>query len=411
MHKAQQDARAAFLAGGFRGRGGVIHLNKRPSQPVYLDYNATTPHAPETVDAMRPFLEEHFGNPSSAHRYGAITRAAVAQARSQTAGLLNSKPDEIVFTSGGTESNNYAIRGVALARAARGRHIITSQIEHPAVTEVCRRLEAEGFEVTWLAVDGDGLVRVADVEKAIRPDTILITLMHANNEVGTVQPIEAVAEMARPRGIILHTDAAQSAGKIPIDVQQLGVDLLSIAGHKLYAPKGVGALYLREGLSLDPLMQGAGQERGRRPGTENVIEIVGLGKACEVAKRDLARNVARMRESRDELERGLRERIADVRVNGSPDKRLPNTLNVSFRGVNANEVLAAIEPYVAASAGAACHSGEVRISSVLRAMGVPEDWARGTVRLSTGRDTTREEVLVAIAAIEDAIYTLRLKGR
>ena len=384
-----------------------MSMDDRLTQPIYLDYNATTPHAPEVVSAMRPFLEEHFGNPSSAHRYGAITRAAVAQARSQVAGLLNAKPDEIVFTSGGTESNNYAIRGAALARAKRGRHIITSRIEHPAVTEVCRRLENEGFEVTWLPVDGDGLVSVADMEAAIRPDTILITLMHANNEVGTIQPVEAVAEIARPHGVIFHTDAAQSAGKIQTGVQELGVDLLTIAGHKLYAPKGVGALYVRDGVTLDAIMQGAGQEHGRRPGTENVLEIVGLGKACEVARRDLAENMARMRESRDELERGFRERITDVRVNGHAERRLPNTLSVSFRGVNANELLAAIEPYIAASAGAACHSGEVRISPVLRAMAVPEDWARGTLRLSTGRNTTPEEARAAVSVIADAVHGLR----
>lgn len=384
-------------------------MSERLGQPVYLDYNATTPHAPEVVAAMRPFLEEHFGNPSSAHRYGTITRAAVAQARAQVAGLLSSKPDEIVFTSGGTESNNYAIRGAALARAERGRHIITSQIEHPAVTEVCRRLEAEGFQVTWLPVGGDGLVRVADLEAAIRPDTILITLMHANNEVGTIQPIQAVGEIARRHGVTFHTDAAQSAGKIPTDVRELGVDLLTIAGHKLYAPKGVGALYIREGIPVAPLMQGAGQEYGRRPGTENVLEIVGLGEACEVARRDLAENMARMRETRDDLERGLRERIADVRVNGHPERRLPNTLSASIRGVNANDLLAAIELSVAASAGAACHSGEVRISPVLRAMGIAEDWARGTLRLSTGRNTTREEVRAALSAIEDAVHGLRRK--
>ena len=384
-----------------------MSMDDRLTQPIYLDYNATTPHAPEVVAAMGPFLEEHFGNPSSAHRYGAITRDAVAQARSHVTGLLNAKPDEIVFTSGGTESNNYAIRGTALARAGRGRHIITSQIEHPAVTEVCRRLENEGFEVTWLPVNGEGLVLVADVEAAIRPDTILITLMHADNEVGTIQPVEAVAEIARRHGVTFHTDAAQSAGKILTDVQELGVDLLTIAGHKLYAPKGVGALYVRDGVALDAIMQGAGQEHGRRPGTENVLEIVGLGKACEVAGRDLAENMARMRESRDELERGIRERITDVRVNGHVERRLPNTLSVSFRGVNANELLAAIEPCIAASAGAACHSGEVRISPVLRAMAVPEDWARGTLRLSTGRNTTREEARAAVSVIADVVHRLR----
>ena len=383
-------------------------MDDRLHHPVYLDYNATTPHAPEVVAAMKPFLDGHFGNPSSTHRYGTVTRAAILQARSQVAGLLNSNPDEIVFTSGGTESNNYAIRGVALACAQRGRHIITGQIEHPAVTEVCRQLEAEGFVVSWLPVDKNGLVRIEEVEAAVRPDTILITIMHANNEVGTIQPIQAAAETAHRRGIIFHTDAAQSVGKIPTDVHELGVDLLTIAGHKLYAPKGVGALYIREGITLHPLMHGAGQEHGRRPGTENVLEIVGLGAACEIARRDLAMNMARMRESRDELERRLRETIRDVRVNGHPERRLPNTLSLSIRGVNAHELLTAIEPHVAASAGAACHSGEVQISHVLRAMGVPMEWARGTLRLSTGRNTTREEANDATSAIAGAVQRLRL---
>lgn len=382
-------------------------MSDRLKQPIYLDYNATTPHAPEVVAAMRPFLDDHFGNPSSTHRYGAAARAAIIRARAQVAEILNSKPDEIVFTSGGTESNNYAIRGAALAGAQRGHHIITSQIEHPAVIEVCRQLQTEGFEVTWLPVDGDGLVSAAAAEAAIRPDTILITLMHANNEVGTIQPIQAVAEIARRRGIIFHTDAAQSAGKIATDVNELGIDLLTIAGHKLYAPKGVGALYTRGGIALHPLMQGAGQEHGRRPGTENVLGIAGLGEACAIAKRDLTKNMARMRETRDKLERGLRETIAEVRVNGYPERRLPNTLSLSIRGIKANELLAAIEPYVAVSAGAACHSGETQISHVLRAMDVPVDWAGGTLRLSTGRCTTREEVDYAVTIIADAVRALR----
>jgi len=255
-----------------------------PAAPVYLDYNATTPHDPEVIEAMRPYLETHFGNPSSAHAYGAVTGAAVAQARAQVAALLNCSPGEIVFTGGGTEANNYAIRGVALARRSRGRHIITSRIEHPAVLEVCHRLESEGFEVTYLPVDGQGLVDPGDVRTAIRADTILITLMHANNEVGTIQPVEAVAAMARARDIVVHTDAAQSVGKIPTDMRELGVDLLTVAGHKLYAPKGIGALFVGQGLALDPLMWGAGQESGRRPGTENVLGIVGLGAACAIAK-------------------------------------------------------------------------------------------------------------------------------
>ncbi len=382
-------------------------MSARSEQPIYLDYNATTPHAPEVIAAMRPFLEPHFGNPSSTHSYGAVARAAVIRARSQVASLLNSKPDEIVFTSGGTEANNYAIRGAALAYAQRGRHIITSQIEHPAVTEVCRHLETEGFEVTWLPVDGNGLVDVADVESAVRPDTVLISLMHANNEVGTIQPIAAVAEIAHRHGILFHTDAAQSTGKIAVDVRELGIDLLSIAGHKLYAPKGVGALYVRDGVTLHPLMHGAGQEHGRRPGTENVLELVGLGAASEIAGRDLGKNRAHLRVTRDELEQGLCKTIPDLRVNGHPELRLPNTLSLSIRGINANELLEAIEHRVAASAGAACHSGEVRISSVLRAMGVPRDWASGTLRLSTGRGTTNGEVTDAVSVIAGAVRRLR----
>ena len=377
------------------------------NRPIYLDYNATTPHAPEVIEAMRPYLEEHFGNPSSSHWYGAQTRVAVAEARGQVAALLNCQPADILFTSGGTESNNHAIRGVALTRQSRGQHIITSQIEHPAVTEVCRRLETEGFEVTYLPVDQYGLVSAADVEGAIRPDTILITLMHANNEVGTIQPIQAVSAVARRRGIVFHTDAAQSAGKISTDVQELGVDLLTIAGHKIYAPKGVGALYVREGLALERLMEGAGQEGGRRPGTENVLEIVGLGRACEVAERDLARNMSHMRECRDELDQGLRKKIPDVRVNGHPEIRLPNTLSVSILGLNANDLLAEVGALVAASAGAACHSGEVRVSHVLRAMNVPDEWARGTLRLSTGRMTTSAQVQAAVTAIAAAAEKLR----
>jgi len=258
-------------------------------------------------------------------------------------------------------------------------------------------------------VDSHGLIRLADLAEAIRPNTILITLMHANNEVGTIQPIREAAEIARLRGIALHTDAAQSVGKIPTDVGELGVDLLTVAGHKLYAPKGVGALYIRGGILLHPLMRGAGQERGRRPGTENVLEIVGLGAACEVARRHLTENTEHMRARRDELEDGLRQSIADVRVNGHPEQRLPNTLSISIRGVNADQLLAAIEPLVAASAGAACHSGQVRISHVLEAMNVPEEWARGAIRLSTGRSTTTEEGHTATEAIAQAAN--RLRGR
>ncbi len=378
-----------------------------PNRPVYLDYNATTPHDPEVIEAMRPYLEEHFGNPSSSHWYGRKTHDAVETARAQVAALLNCAPGEIIFTSGGTESNNYAIRGIALTRRSQGTHIITSQIEHPAVTAVCERLQQEGFEITYLPVDEHGLVSVLDVEKALRSETILITLMHANNEVGTIQPIEEVAQLAKSRGIVFHTDAAQSAGKIPTDVTALGVDLLSIAGHKLYAPKGVGALYVRQGLALEQLMNGAGQEGGRRPGTENVLEVVGLGKACEIALRDLASNREHMRRMRDGLEVGLWEVVPRLRVNGDPDKRLPNTLSVSVHGVDANALLGAIEEGVAASAGAACHSGQVRVSHVLQAMHVPEGWARGTLRFSTGRMTSAADINTAVAIVAGAVERLR----
>ncbi|MBI4877097.1 MAG: cysteine desulfurase [Acidobacteria bacterium] len=379
-------------------------------RPIYLDYNATTPHDPEVIEAMRPYLEAHFGNPSSSHWYGRKTHEAVETARAQVAALLNCEPREIVFTSGGTESNNYAIRGIALARRRPGAHIITSQIEHPAVTAVCGRLQGEGFDVTCLPVDEHGLVSACDVERAIRPETILITLMHANNEVGTIQPVEEAARLAKSRGIVFHTDAAQSAGKIPTDVRGLGADLLSIAGHKLYAPKGVGALCVREGLALERLMDGAGQEGGRRPGTENVLEIVGLGKACQLALQRLAANGEHMQRMRQRLETGLRERVPRIRVNGHPERRLPNTLSVSVHGVDANALLAAMEGQVAASAGAACHSGQVHMSHVLRAMQVPEEWARGTLRFSTGAMTSEAEIDTALTVIAGTAARLRREG-
>ena len=375
--------------------------------PIYLDYNATTPHAPEVVDAMRPFLETHFGNPSSAHAYGAKPAEAVAGSRRRAAALLGCRPEEIIFTSGGTESNNMAIKGIALARQRRGRHIITSAIEHPAVIEVCHYLEKFGFETTFLPVDSDGLVRPTDLEAAIRSDTLLISIMHANNEVGTLQPIAEISTLAKAHGILLHTDAAQSIGKIPVDVRDLGVDMLSVAGHKLYAPKGVGALYVRKGIKPEPLIHGAGQETGRRAGTENVLEIVALGTACELISRSLADYRSHMRKMRDLLFEGLQKGCPEMRLNGHPEKRLPNTLSLSFRGLAADRLLAVIGSEIAASAGAACHSDEVRVSHVLEAMGVPLAWARGTIRLSTGRMTTEMEIRRAIKIISHSIRNLR----
>jgi cysteine desulfurase len=376
-------------------------------KPIYLDYNGTTPHAPEVVAAMRPFLEVEFGNPSSSHWYGIAPKQAVESARKQVAGILNCRPQELFFTSGGTESNNHAITGTARALRARGNHIITSAFEHPAVLEVCRYLVKDGFETTYLPVTADGFVDPAAVEKAIRPTTILITIMHANNEVGTIQPISEISRTAREHGIVMHTDAAQSVGKIPTDIKDLGVDLLSVAGHKVYAPKGIGALYIRQPLKPEKFCHGAGQERGRRAGTENVLEIVGLGKACEIAARDLQRNMAHMHQLRDRMHEGLSAKLTDQRLNGHSVKRLPNTLNLSFKGVEANRILEEIGLEVAASAGAACHSDTVEISHVLEAMGVPLEWAKGTLRFSVGRMTTAEEIDKAIEIVTRAVKKLR----
>ncbi len=378
------------------------------THPIYLDYNGTTPHAPEVVEAMRPFFESQFGNPSSAHWYGIAPRRAVENARAQVASALNCDPEEILFTSGGTESNNHAIKSIARLMKDKGNHIITSEIEHPAVLEVCGFLETEGCRVTYLPVDDTGIVRVADVEKAVCPETILISIMHANNETGAIQPITEIGELAQSKNIIMHTDAAQSMGKIPTNVRELKVSLLTIAGHKIYASKGIGALYIQNPLKLEPFCHGAGQEDGRRAGTENVIEIVGLGKACEIAHRDLVKNMAHMKRLRDRLHAGIAAKIDRMRLNGHPEFRLPNTLSLSFYGLEANRILEEIGLAVAASAGAACHSGIVEISHVLTAMNVPEDWAKGTVRFSIGKMTSETEIDRAVKVVVDAIQKLKI---
>ncbi len=365
--------------------------------PIYLDYNATTPVHPEVAEAIRPYFEQYFGNPSSVHLYGADARTAVEKARSQVASLIWCKNHEIIFTSGGSESNNLAIKGVAFQYRNKGNHIITSSIEHPAVTEVCRYLLKQGFRVTWLPVDEFGMVSPSDLENAITGDTILISVMHANNEVGTIQPIASLARIAKRHGVLFHTDAAQSAGKIPID--NLDVDLLSIAGHKLYAPKGIGALYVREGVKLEKLIHGADHEQNLRAGTENVALIVGLGKACELALQNLEENQLHSRKLRDILYKLISDAIPNVRLNGHPEQRLPSTLSLSFYGLEANTILSEIVDEVAASAGAACHSGETSVSATLKAMNVPEVFAMGTIRFSTGRFLTEADVVKASEAI------------
>lgn len=374
-------------------------------QPIYLDYNATTPIDAEVKLFMQPFLDQYFGNPSSTHLYGVQTRKAVEEARDRLARLINGFPDEIIFTSGGTEANNYALKGAAYQYRFKGNHVITSTTEHPAVTEVCRFLETEGFEVTYLPVDSDGLINILELEQAIRPTTILISIMHANNETGTIQPIEEIGSIARDRDIIFHSDAAQSAGKIEIDVKKMGVDLLSLAGHKFYAPKGVGALFVRRGIKLQKLMHGASHEQNLRAGTENVLEIAGLGKAAEIAFRDLKHHADHMKKMRDLLYDLLTSDLPEVRLNGHAHHRLPNTLNISFRGIEANILLDELT-HIAASAGAACHSDDVDISPVLRAMKVPLEYAMGTIRFSTGRKTTEEEIRNCAAMVTDAVKRL-----
>ncbi len=373
---------------------------------IYLDYNATTPIDSLVAEAMKPYLFEFFGNPSSSHIYGIKTKAAIENARKQVASMIGCEIDEIIFTSGGTESNNLAIKGFAFANREKGNHIITSSIEHPAVAEVCRYLEEKGFKVTYLPVDNTGLVDIKDVKAAITTKTILITIMHANNEVGTIQPIKEIAKIAHHKGITLHSDCAQSVGKIPVKVDELNVDLLSLAGHKFYAPKGVGVLYVRPGVKIEKLLHGADHELNRRAGTENVLEIVGLGKASELVEKNLTRYNKNMAVTRNLLEKKLRKNYPDLQINGNVEKRLPNTLSVSFKGIEANTIISELKS-LAASAGAACHSDRVEISPTLNAMKVPVDYAMGTIRLTTGRYTTREEINISVEEIVKVINKLQ----
>jgi cysteine desulfurase len=364
-------------------------------RPIYLDYNSTTPVDPAVLKAMLPYLGDHYGNPSCTHLYGREAHTAVERAREQVAELLGAKPDEIVFTGGGSEASNHAIKGTVLRSETdwgRNAHVVISAVEHPATVQPCEFLAALGCEVTVVPVDRFGMVDPDDVRKALTRRSRLVSIMHSNNEVGTFSPIREIAAIARERGVLIHTDTAQSLGKVTVDVNELGVDLLTVAGHKLYAAKGVGALYVRRGVQLLNLIHGAGHEAGRRAGTENVPYLAGLGKAAELAAYSLPAATDRLRSLRDRLHDHLARELGErVVLNGHPDRRLPNTLNLNFVGHIGEDLLTEV-PGVAASTGSACHAGLVTVSPVLKAMGVSERLARGAVRLSVGRFTTEDEV-------------------
>jgi cysteine desulfurase len=380
--------------------------SKPMSRRVYLDHNASTPVHPEVVAEMLPYLTERFGNPSSVHGFGREAREGLDAARERVARFLGARPEEVVFTSGGTESDNLALKGLAGARGAG--HLITSRIEHHAVLRTCQALEGSGFAVTYLPVDAHGMVDPDDVKRAIQPDTVGISVMHANSEVGTIQPIAAIGAIARAAGIAFHVDAVQTFGKLPIDLDAWGIDLLSCSAHKIYGPKGVAALYVRRGTRMISVQHGGEHERRRRAGTENVAGIAGFGRAVEIRARDMAEEADRLRALRDRLWEGLRAHVPDVRLNGHPTERLPGTLNVAFRHVESESIVLGLDlKGVAVSAGSACTSGNVEPSYVLKAMGVPLDWAMGAVRCSLGRSTTAEEIDYALLCAEPLVGKLR----
>jgi cysteine desulfurase len=378
---------------------------------IYLDHNATTPVDPQVLDAMLPYFSGEFGNAASIHTPGQRARASVETAREQIASLLNARPQEIVFTSGGTESDNHAIFGIVRNHPGATKHVITTQIEHEAVLNACQSLEKDSggsIEGSYLPVDSNGLVDPESVRDAIRPQTALITIMHANNELGTVQPLEEIGRIAAQYDIFFHTDAVQSAGKIPLDVNTLGVDLLAISGHKFYAPKGIGALYIRGGTRLRQLLYGGHHQRGFRPGTENVPGIVGLGKAAELAQKSLAEDARRVSALRDELERELLARVPQARANASGALRTPNTTNITFPGIEGEALIIALDlKGLACSTGAACSSGAVEPSHVLSAIGLSPEEARASLRFSLGRHTPQKEISAALEIVPAAVAQLR----
>jgi len=379
-----------------------------PERLVYLDHSATTPVRPEVLAAMLPYFANKFGNASSVHRWGYEARQAINDAREKVASLIEASPNEILFTSGGTESDNLAIRGVAHSRKAKGKHLITSQIEHHAVLHTFEALQKEGFEVTFVPCDKYGLIDPDDIKRAIRKDTILISIMHGQNEVGTIEPIKEIGAIAREHGVLFHTDAVQSAGKVPIDVRDMNIDLLTVSSHKIYGPKGVGALYVRKGVRLVPQVTGGAHERRMRAGTENVPGIVGFGEACRLAKADLPEESQRLANLRDKLIQGILDKIPDVVLNGHPTLRLPHNVNVSVKYLEGESILLNLDRMgVAASSGSACTSGSLEPSHVLLAMGLSHETAHGSLRFTLGRSNTEEDIDYVLEVLPPIVEKLR----
>lgn len=375
---------------------------------IYLDYAATTPVHPEVVKTMSPYFTDSFGNPSSIHSYGQEAREAVEETRATVAALVGASADEIFFTGGGTEADNFAIKGIAFANESKGNHIITSSIEHHAIIETCKFLERRGFRVTYLPVDKCGLVDPGDLKKAITGKTILVSIMYANNEVGTIEPVDEIGKITREAGVLFHTDAVQTVGHIPVDVPKLAVDLLSISAHKLYGPKGVGALFIRKGLKITPFLHGGGQEKGRRSGTENVPGIVGFGKAAEIARQEMGQEAERLANFRDSLIKGITERIDNTRLNGHPSRRLPNNINVSIDYVEGESMLLNLDlEGICASTGSACSSSNLEASHVLMAMGLPHEQAHGSLRFSLGKWTTGDDIEKVLEVLPGIVSKLR----
>lgn len=375
---------------------------------IYLDYAATTPMRPEVVEVMTPYFTKEFGNPSSLYTLGRNARGAIEDARDRVAAFIGADSREIVFTSGGTEADNFAIKGVAYANEKKGKHIIATPIEHHAVLEPCHFLNKRGFELTYLPVDEHGIVDPADVEKAITDTTVLVSVMHANNEVGTIEPLEEISKVTRAKGVYLHTDAVQTFGHIPVNVNDLGVDLLSVSAHKLYGPKGVGVLYIRRGTRMVSFMQGGSQENNRRAGTHNVAGIVGFAKAVEIAEREMAAEATRLAELRDHLIRGIFEKIPNSRLNGHPSKRLPNNVSMCLVGAEGEAILLSLDMEgISASSGSACTSGTLNPSHVLLAMGIPAEIAHSSLRLTLGKETTKEDIDYVLDILPPTIERLR----